>query len=73
MSSPHRLSPEVVAALSRAAGLELPAERLDAVADLLTPLFEMQARIDRLDLAAYAPEMTWDARWPDQRDGTEGA
>ena len=67
MTNPHRLPNDAVAALSRAAGIELPAERLDAVADLLTPLFEMQARVEALDLAGIEPEMTWDARWPDQR------
>lgn len=65
------LTPETVAALSRAAGIPIPEERLAAATELLQALFTMQARIDALDLTGYEPAFRWDARWPDEAEASD--
>lgn len=59
------ITEELVAALGRAVGLALPAERLPVIAKRLRDLHAVAAELDGLDLAAFEPAARYDASWPE--------
>jgi hypothetical protein len=55
-----------VAVMARLAGLDIPSDRLPAIAVRLRELFELAAEIDGLDLDGIEPAMGFDPRWPEE-------
>ena len=56
-------TPELVAAMAAAAGTPIPPDHLEDATELLSALYELDARLDQLDLDGIEPEFRWDARW----------
>ena len=54
--------------LGRFAGLELPAEDLDELAQSLASQLGAIEALDHLDLAGVNPAVEFDPRWPDEAD-----
>lgn len=64
-SDAERLSPETIDVLARAAGLIVPPEDREALAEALTDQLASIAAIERLDLSRVDPILRFDPRWPD--------
>lgn len=57
------VTPELVAAMSAAAGSPIPPDHLEEATTLLAALYELESRLGELDLDGIEPEFRWDARW----------
>ena len=61
----EKLSPETVLLLGRLAGLDLPREDLEQLAEELSSQLAAIDSLDRLDLAGVSAACEFDPRWPD--------
>jgi Asp-tRNA(Asn)/Glu-tRNA(Gln) amidotransferase C subunit len=61
----EKLSPETVLLLGRLAGLELPREDLEKLAEDLSSQLAAIDSLDRLDLAGVSTGCEFDPRWTD--------
>jgi hypothetical protein len=64
-SGAERLSTGTLEALARAAGLTVPEEDREELAEALTDQLASLAAIERLDLSHVDPILQLDPRWPD--------
>ncbi len=62
----ERLSPDTVLFLGRLAGLELPPEDLDELAESLSSQLASIHTLARLELAGVNPAVEFDPRWPEE-------
>lgn len=57
------LTKEDIAALSKAARLELPKERVEPLAETLDGVFQMLDSLDDVELGETAPAFAYRAKW----------
>ena len=67
-SGAEPLSGEAVKTLAGAAGLRIPPEDLESLAESLTSQLAAIDVLDRLDLAHVHPALQFDPRWPAEHD-----
>ena len=67
-SGAKQLSPEAIQTLADIAGLSIPTEDLEPLAESLTSQLASMALLDRLDLEHVHPAMQFDPRWPAEHD-----
>ncbi len=61
----NTIDAQTVAVLARVNGVNIPADRLEAVAERLRELHRLGAPLESLDLEGIAPDNVYDPSWPD--------
>lgn len=62
------LTPELVDAMARAAGMPIPPEHLETSTSFLDALYQLDALLARRNLDSIIPELRWDARWSSESE-----
>ena len=70
-SGAKQLRPEAIRTLADVAGLNIPPEDLEPLAESLTSQLASMALLDRLELEHVHPAMQFDPRWPAEHDSPQ--